>query len=92
MCTTLTFLAAAYLFAFIMLTPYQADYYYDNFPYKAMLIIAGCVEFSLIAVISMVILIYTIRFLNWLIKKIRNFILYAKALVRWIIGIGPTQI
>ncbi|KAL4625551.1 hypothetical protein ACB092_05G034500 [Castanea dentata] len=26
MCTTLTFLAAAYLFAFIMLTPYEADY------------------------------------------------------------------
>ncbi|KAL4625530.1 hypothetical protein ACB092_05G033200 [Castanea dentata] len=81
MCTTLTFLAAAYLFAFIMLVPYQADYYYDNFPYKAMLIIVGCVEFSLIAVISMVILIHTIRFLNWLIKKIQNFILYAKALL-----------
>ncbi|XP_075665076.1 uncharacterized protein LOC142634675 [Castanea sativa] len=38
MCTTLTFLAAAYLFAFIMLVPYQADYYYDNFPYKAMVL------------------------------------------------------
>ncbi|KAM3699377.1 hypothetical protein ACJW31_05G021200 [Castanea mollissima] len=73
MCTTLTFLAFAYIIAFYLFLP-VADY--DETLLDSVLIISGGVQISLMAVIGMVILIHTIRFLAWLVAKIRKFILY----------------
>ena len=73
MCTTLTFLASAYIIAFYLLLPHKD---YDKTQLHSESIISGGIQISLIAVIGMVILIHTIRFLAWLVAKIRKFILY----------------
>ena len=73
MCTSLTFLALAYLSALGVLIPYT---FFDGFAYNATLVISGCVQLSLMVVVSMVLLIHTIRLLVWLVVKIRKFTLY----------------
>ncbi|GMY34660.1 ankyrin repeat-containing protein BDA1-like [Fagus crenata] len=73
MCTTLAFLAFAYLIAFYMLVPNEILYFVFS---TDVFFIPYCVEFSLMAVIGVVLLIYTIRFLIWLAMKIRKFTLY----------------
>ena len=75
MCTTLAFLALAYLSASDLLIPYKL---FDGFAYDASLtlFISGCVQFSLVGVVGMVLLIHTIRFLAWLVVKIRKLTLY----------------
>ena len=75
MCITLTFLAFAYIIAFSMLLP-DPNFFSDKFMYEATFIIPTCVEFSLMAVIGVVLLIHAIRFLAWLVMKIRKFTLY----------------
>ena len=73
MCTTLAFLAFAYLVAFNMLLPNETLYLvFDVNPFN----IRYWVEFSLMAVIGVVLLIHTIRFLVWVAMKIRKFTLY----------------
>jgi uncharacterized membrane protein len=73
MCTTLAFLAFAYLVAFNMLLPDELLYLvFDVNTFT----IRYWVEFSLMAVIGVVLLIHTIRFLAWLAMKIRKFTLY----------------
>ena len=73
MCTTLTFLAFAYIIAFYLLLPHED---YDETLLYSVNIISGGIQVSMMAVIGMVILIHTIRFLAWLVAKIRKFILY----------------
>jgi hypothetical protein len=73
MCTTLAFLAFTYLIAFDMLVPNEILYsIISTNPF----FIPICVQFSLMAVIGVVLLIHTIRFLAWLAMKIRKFTLY----------------
>nr|POF23775.1 ankyrin repeat-containing protein itn1 [Quercus suber] len=72
-CTSLTFLAFAYLSAFSVLIPYT---FFDGFAHNAALVTAGCVQLSLMVVVGMVLLIHTIRLLAWLVVKIRKFTLY----------------
>ena len=71
MCTTLAFLALAYLIAFSMLIPFEILYLTNWFN-----LIAFCTQISLMAVVGVVFLIHTIRFLAWLAMKIRKFTLY----------------
>ncbi|KAF3954049.1 hypothetical protein CMV_020560 [Castanea mollissima] len=75
MCTTLAFLAFAYLSAFNLLIPYA---FFDKFANDATFVVSGCVLFSLMGVVGMVLLIHTIHVLAWLVVKIRNFTLYIK--------------
>ena len=75
MCITLTFLAFAYIYAFILLLPDQ-PYFYDNYRTEPMFILIMCVLLSLMAVVGIVLLIHTIRFLTWMVVKIRKFTLY----------------
>nr|XP_023880872.1 uncharacterized protein LOC111993257 [Quercus suber] len=75
MCTTLAFLAIAYNVAFNLLIPYEIFYEY-KFPNGATFIVSGCVLFSLMGVVGMVLLIHTINILAWFVLKIRKFILY----------------
>jgi hypothetical protein len=73
MCTTLAFLAFTYLIAFNVLIPNEIFYLVMS---TNSFIIPNCVQFSLMAVIGVVLLIHTIRFLAWLAMKIRKFTLY----------------
>ncbi|KAM4110827.1 hypothetical protein ACJW30_05G021800 [Castanea mollissima] len=73
MCTSLTFLAFAYVSAFILLIPYP---FYDGFAHNAVLVIAYGVLLGLVFVVGIVLLIHTIRLLAWLVVKIRKFTLY----------------
>ncbi|GMY34662.1 ankyrin repeat-containing protein BDA1-like [Fagus crenata] len=76
MCTTLAFLGVTYLIAFFMLVPEEifAVIYLDGDANA--FFIRYCVLYSLMAVIGVVLLIHTIRFLVWLGMKIRKFALY----------------
>ena len=58
MSITLTFLAFAYIYAFILLLP------------GPMFILPICVLLSLMAVVGIVLLIHTMRFLTWMVLKI----------------------
>ena len=73
MCTTLAFLGLAYVVAFNMLVPVK---FFDITLDRTAFTIRYCVEYSLMAVIGVVLLIHTIRFLAWLAMKIRKFTLY----------------
>ncbi|KAM3699381.1 hypothetical protein ACJW31_05G021500 [Castanea mollissima] len=75
MCTTLAFLALAYNSAFSLLIPYA---FFDKYANDTTFIVSGCVLFSLMGVVGMVLLIHTIHVLAWLVVKIRNFTLYIK--------------
>ncbi|KAL4625537.1 hypothetical protein ACB092_05G033700 [Castanea dentata] len=75
MCITLTFLAFAYIYAFILLLPDQ-PYFYDTYRTEPMFILIMCVLLSLMAVVGIVLLIHTIRFLTWMVVKIRKLTLY----------------
>ena len=74
MCTTLAFLAFAYNSAFNLLIPYGL--LYNKLTRDATFVVSGCVLFSLMGVIGMVLLIHTIHILAWFVLKIRKFILY----------------
>ena len=75
MCITLTFLAFAYVSAFILLIPDQL-YLYVSYRSEPALILPSCVQLSLMAVVGIVLLIHTMRFLTWMVVKIRKFTLY----------------
>ncbi|KAL4625559.1 hypothetical protein ACB092_05G035200 [Castanea dentata] len=75
MCITLTFQAFAYIYAFILLLR-DRPYFYDSYRTEPMFILIICVLLSLMAVVGIVLLIHTIRFLTWMVVKIRKFTLY----------------
>ena len=72
MCTTLTFLGVTYVLAFALVLP--ADLFFE-LGTKMLIPI-----FVLLCLIAVVVLIHTIRFLHWLVKKIRSFPICANAL------------
>ena len=68
LCSTLTFLAATYLIAFYMVTP---DFLmYDSPKHTSFMDV--CILGSVIIVVSMVLLVHSIRFLAWLVRVMKN--------------------
>ncbi|KAK7852057.1 hypothetical protein CFP56_040329 [Quercus suber] len=83
MCTTLTFLGVTYVLAFAMVVP---DLALDH----AFMLLFPI--FVLLCLIAVVVLIHTIRFLHWLLKKIRSSPIRANALTHLKSRLGWTRL
>ncbi|KAM4099838.1 hypothetical protein ACB094_05G022600 [Castanea mollissima] len=84
MCTTLTFLGVTYILAFALALPQNVLSKLGT----AIFIPIGV----LLCLIAAVVLIHTIRFLHWLVKKIRSFPTCANALTHWKNRLGWTRL
>ena len=84
MCTTLTFLGVTYILAFALVLPL-------NLFFKLGLKIFIPIV-VLLCLIAVVVLIHTIRFLHWLVKKIRSFPTCANALTHFKNRLGWTRL